>query len=400
MESILKTLDIQYENSLEKAIEIALISKDDKMLLHPNSAISKEEAAQIIYGALKKSENAKPDKYYSRILNYYVSDSALISSTYKAAVFVDIIAGMFEPQVINANKKLFNPKNKLTKAEMTLLLSRLSDKSKRFDPFLRGKTDIENQDMVSWAQNRLKSSSYLSAKEVKLSKEVKTIKIDSKGQFIIDKNIVLNELKNIQYNTYSSSMAPYYLYDDYIKHPWYNGNFSEPTVDVERMKKYTNSSFIAASKFIDSEFNISYKNTKDIESKIRASFPECQDTENYIKEQTNTFTNKKLSVESVFVSDPKMFYSGLNYASSGDYTRGRLYFKYSSPQKTEDFVIYKANDYKIIKIKTNTWYYTDYDIRTSENPLIEENDNALRNPKYYGIWVYQISDLYEIKTKK
>lgn len=405
IEEVLKTMDIKAVDPIIAATDISLVLKSDNMLKHSSSPIKKEEAAQVIYGALRATEKVKYDKYYARVLNYYVTDSKNISTQYKAAVYMDIIAGIFEPQVISRSKKLFNPKNVVTTANMNLWLERLEDKNKRFNPFFvpgGGGSDVEHPDMVTWFQNKLggEDVSGIIWKAPKLSDVKKTIKVDSNNNLIIDKNKVFRELKDQEYNKYCISLHKYYTYDEFINAPWYDGVFSEPTVDPERMDKIVMEEYDVAVKFMDSLYNVTFKDTASIRKRMLATMLDNEVNQKNIKSQIKDITERKLIIESRFISDKTMFYNGQNDLLSSDYIRGRLYFRYIDPnRKTSIFTIYKDTDGDDVSIKTNTWYYADFDVWV-DSLYIPPTENSKEETRYFANFLHQISDLYELKTSK
>lgn len=391
--TLLTTLQIPYTDPIQEAVNQKWVSKGHKLVSDVNAPITKEESAQFIYGVLRTKEGVKPDLYYERILNYYVGDSKNIDPSYKRAVYATIMNGFYEPQLISKATKHFNPKNKVTEAEMKVMMIRLLDESKRYDPFQYSeKTGTVNWDK-SWGQYEIFSDNIVFPK---VSPNKKSMTFEN-GVPIQNKEQIIQDLINQEHNKYEMTLSDYVLYDEYIN--TVPGAYMD-FLDLEDSRKMQveeiHNWYVTTCKFMKAFYNSGYKTLSSDDKAIKENMPSDNGCYNMVENHKKILSDNKMVMQSYFVSGEKTFYN----FNGNKYIRGRLYFKINSPNATIPFVtsIYSSKDQ--VRIKSNTWYYADFDVWV----VISANDHREKwswNGNERGVGdFFVISDVYEIVNKK
>ncbi len=392
-QSLLTTLQIQYTDPIQEAVNQKWVSKGHKLIASPSAAITKEQSAQLLYGVLRTKEGVKPDLYYERILNYYVGDSKNIDPSYKRAVYSTIMNGFFEPKFINKSTKHFNPKNKVTEAELKVMMARLLDKSKRYDPFqYLDKYGTRGWDK-SWGNYEPGGMNIVYPKV----STVKKAMIFETSVPVQNRDLVIQELLEEEHNKYDMAFSRYELYDKYIN--TVPGAYID-FLDLEDSRKMQieeiHNWYETTCKFMKAFYNSGYKTLSSDDKAIKENMPSDNGCYNMIENHKKILSDNKMVMQSYFVCDEKTFY----YFAGDKYFRGRLYFKINSPNATIPFVtsIYSSKDQ--VRIKSNTWYYADFDVWVG----IIANDygeNWSWNGNERGVGdFFVISDVYEIVNKK
>lgn len=391
--TILDTLKIPYTDPIQEAINQKWVSKGHKLISNPSTPITKEQSAQFLYGVLRTKEGIKPDLYYERLLNYYVGDSKNIDPSYKRAVYSTIMNGFYEPKFINKSTKLFNPKNKVTEAEMKVMMARILDKSKRYDPFqYLDKYGTRGWDK-SWGNYEPVEMNIVYPK---VSTVKKTMTFEN-GVPIQNRELVIQELLEEEHNKYDMAFSRYELYDKYIN--TVPGAYID-FLDLEDSRKMQieeiHNWYETTCKFMKAFYNSGYKTLSSDDNAIKENMPSDRGCYNMVENHKKILSDNKMVMQSYFVSDEKTFY----YFAGDKYFRGRLYFKINSPNATIPFVtsIYSSKDQ--VRIKSNTWYYADFDVWVG----IIANDHREKwswNGNERGVGdFFVISDVYEIVNKK
>ncbi len=395
--TLLTTLNIQYTDPIQEAVNQKWVSKGHKLIANPSAAITKEQSAQLLYGVLRTKEGVKPDLYYERILNYYIGDSKNIDPSYKRAVYATIMNGFYEPQLVKNITKYFNPKNKLSENEMKLIMIRLLDKSKRYDPF--------QYDEKTWTIDKFKSWGL--APGVKKDKsnivypKLSTTKINmlfENEMPIQNKESVIKDLLEKEHNKYKMSFVKYELYDEYVNtvpvaYQDYMDVEDSRKLQIEEIKQW----YQATTEFMKTYFNSSYKSLAIDEKTIKMNMPSNNHIYNLIENHKKMISSNKMMMKCYFVSDEKTFY----YFPGTTYIRGRLYFKIDSAKTTVPFVTnsdyYKEN---VINVKSGTWYYVDVDARVAISANDDGEKWSWKGNEKGVVSYYMISDVYEITTRK
>lgn len=400
-QTLLTTLQIPYIDPIQEAINQKWVVKEHKLIKYPNSAITKEQSAQFLYSVLRQKENIKSDIHFERLLKLYIFDNKDIDKSYQRAVYTTIMSGFYEPKLINNLYKYFYPKNKVSDSEMKLMMVRLLDKSKRHFPYHSNNLLGDVNEYTSWGISpgyKYIPPHITNGYAVPKISEVKKAMYFRDGTPTQDKLLVLRELDEDEYNPYSPQFNKYYKYADYVKLiPVHLANAVTPEVAEEYVKEQVEEQCTDAENFINAYFNISYKSlAKDLKN-IKKNIA-CNSKHNeQITEYSKSITKNKMEIKSSFVTDPTTFYKG-------DYLniRGRLYFKITSPNGKVPFKEeMDVSRNPTVQLKSNTWYYTDIDVRvgwficTGEDAADWTWDG---NYKVDGF--VQVSDIYELIEKK
>ena len=394
--TILDTLQIPYTDPLQEAINQKWVSKGHKLISNPSASITKEQSAQFIYGVLRTKEGVKPDLYYERILTYLMGDVNQIDPSYRRAVFTTIMNGFYEPQLKN-EKKYFNPKNKVTEAEMKVMMGRLLDKGKRYDPFQMAHAYDAPDRSKSWGSAPTVKLVYPNVVFPKLSSIKKQMAFVN-NQPVEDKAKVLKELDEEERNRYEMAFLKYYKYEDYLNQIAFmeQGVLSESMAREKRMAEVDHW-YEVATKFTNAYFNVDYKNTKATETALKAVMPSDYYSKEFIENRISFVKKNKMLMQSYSVSDKKLFYKGFNRG----YVRTRVYFKVASSNQIVPFELFTDKDKStIINLKSNTWYCVDYDIIVINGVNTEGAPWSWNGDKMGNGGVYQISDIYEVSPKK
>ncbi len=376
---LLDTMNQTYTDPLQKAVELKMISATDPMLKIKARPVTKEQTAQLIYGALQIQEGIKPDLYYERLLKAYINDLSSIDKTYQRAVFNTIMAGFYEPTSTSPTDKRFLPKKTMTEADVQLILTRLTDKTKRYDPFQYDDYYRKRDFIKTWLNSK---KIYVTYKDPKLSTAVKYLPF-ANGTPAPSKEAVIKELHETEFNYYSMMFMPYYKRDEYVK--------NAPNSMIESMHHF----YASAEKWANVFFNFNYKNAKAYETSVKQYMPSVPEASDIIKNQLSYMSKNKLSMTSFFVTDESLFY----YNSWEDFTKGRLYFKISGG-KSVPFNIKTDLKYVKVTLKPNTWYYADYDLNTECMTNFDGRDWSWNGDEKGVREYYQISDIYEVREKK
>ncbi len=395
-QTLLTTLQIPYTDPIQEAVNQKWVSKGHKLIASPSAAITKEQSAQLLYSVLRTKENVKPDLYYERLLTYFMGDVKLIDSSYKRAVFTTIMNGFYEPQLKN-EKKYFNPKNKVTEAEMKVMMTRLLDKAKRYDPFQKKVFYIPMDESKNWGSAPTIKTVYPNIVYPKLSK-VKKIMAFENGIPVEDKAKVLKELDEEEHNRYEMFFSKYYKYEDVLNRI----AVLEADVITEEMARAKRIAEVdhwydVATKFTKAYFNVDYKNTKVTETALKAVMPSNYYSKELIENHFAFVKKNKISIQSYAVSDKSLFYDGFNIS----YVRTRVYFKMISSNKTVPFGIVMDNkEDKVVNLRSNTWYCVDYDIAVADYSNYENESWSWNGDEHGNGGFEQISDIYEVSPKK
>lgn len=394
--TILDTLKIPYTDPIQEAINQKWVVKGHKLIASPSASITKEQSAQFIYGVLRTKEGVKPDLYYERILTYFMGDVKQIDPSYQRAVFTTIMNGFYEPQLKN-EKKYFNPKNKVTEAEMKVMMGRILDKSKRYDPFQKKNFYTPMDRVKSWGPAPTTNMVYPNVVYPKLSTVKKQMSFKD-GVPVEDKAKVLKELDEEERNRYEMDFLKYLKYEDYLNMVavMENGRITNEMAREMRMAEVDHW-YEVATKFTKAYFNVDYNNTKSTETALKEVMPSKYSMKTLIDNHMTLIKNNKLSIQSYSVSDKSLFYDGFNVS----FVRARLYFKTSSPYKTVPFVMVTNRTVDpIVKLKTNTWYYVDLDIAVGDYSNYE-GESWSWNGDADGVGGFaQVSDILEITPQK
>ncbi len=377
---LLEAMNETYTNPLQRAVELKMISASDPMLKVKARPVTKEQTAQLIYGALQIQEGLKPDLYYERLLKAYINDLSSIDNTYQRAVFSTIMAGFYEPTSTSPTDKRFLPKKAMTEADVQLILTRLTDKTKRYDPFqadyYHGKRDF----IKTWLNSK---KIYVTFKDPKLSTTVKYLPFEN-GKPAPNENTIIKELHETEFNYYSMTFMPYYKNNEYVQ---------RVSNDLIQDKNHF---YDSASKWANVFFNCTYKNLKVYEKSIKQYMPAESTANDIIKKQLSDISKNKLTMTSFFVTDQSLYYYG---AMGRNYTKGRLYFKLEG-EKTVPFSIKTDLNYIKVSLKPNTWYYVDYDLNTECSTNQTQRDWAWDGDEKGVLDYFQVSDIYEVREKK
>ena len=393
--TILDTLQIPYTDPLQEAVNQKWVSKGHKLISKPSASITKEQSAQFIYGVLRTKEGVKPDLYYERILTYFMGDVNQIDPSYRRAVFTTIMNGFYEPQLKN-EKKYFNPKTKVTEAEMKVMMGRLVDKGKRYDPFQMEHAYDAPDRSKSWGSAPTVKIVYPNIVYPKLSTIKKQMTFKD-GFPVEDKSMVLKELDEEERNRYEMAFLKYYKYNDYLNKIAFmeQGVLSESMAREKRMAEVDHW-YEVATKFTNSYFNVDYKNTKKTEAALKAVMPSRYGSQMLIKDYTDLITKNKIKVQGYMISDKTLFYDGFNIS----FVRTRVYFKTNSTNKIVPFRIATNKEVDpYVNLKSNTWYYVDLDIAVG-GYVNYEGDTWSWNGDAEGVGGFQqVSDVIEITPK-
>ncbi len=394
--TILDTLQVPYTDPIQEAVNQKWVSKGHKLIANPSAAITKEQSAQLLYGVLRTKEGVKPDLYYERLLSYFMGDVKAIDPSYQRAVFTTTMNGFYEPQLKN-EKKYFNPKNKVTEAEMKVMMGRILDKSKRYDPFQIKDIYTAPNKFKSWGSAPTVKTIRSNITYPKLS-SVKKYMTFKNGIPVEDRTKVLKELDEEERNRYEMIFLKYDKYEDYLNSiAVIERDVISSNMAREKRMAEVDHWYEVATKFTNAYFNVDYKNTKATEAALKEIMPSSYYSKELIENHIALAKKNKISMQSFMISDKTLFYEGFNVS----FVRTRLYFNITSPNKTVPFVmaVNKKNE-PIVSLKSNAWYCVDLDIAVGYYPNYD-NETWSWNGDMWGIGGYaQVSDIIEISPVK
>lgn len=113
-----------YNVYLQIAVDNNVVSNTNNF--RPNDYITREEAALVIYRGLIATGKIKPiSSDVLKYLNYKYTDASKINDNYKTAIATLTENGLMKGTT-NASKSKFEPKSKITRAQMAVLLNNVS----------------------------------------------------------------------------------------------------------------------------------------------------------------------------------------------------------------------------------------------------------------------------------
>ncbi len=360
---------------IRKALDLCLVKSSEPMI-NGRDYITREQSALILYRALQQTENLE-DYYgqYDIALESMTNDYEEISSDYLPGV-----AMMFQQGIMNGSEKnrdkyyddrYLNPKGTLTRAEMSVLISKLIDSS------LRLTVDEINQKLQSKPVVRFLPKA-----------SEKSVAMDFKdGMPNINRNDVISELSNTTYNFETSFWGDTKKWDELVNSEW----FFDYTLEqkIEKSLDQHESSV----KVIERAFNVSYKDDlAKYEKDLKYYMPYMTVAVEFVEGWLTFVKKDQATIKGIVVSDKSLYYSD---SSSFNRTKMRLYFKVES-SKDEYRMFKELFQFKkgSILLKTGQWYQVDMEIATSmvagEGRLFqtwEANENTFAREWYLSDYI-------------
>lgn len=373
---------------MRKALEMGIIKKGEPMT-NSSQNITREQTATVLYRVLQQTE--KLEDYYGQYnypLEHVVTDYAQISKEHLAGV-----AMLFQQGIMNGSEKqeankpyitrLINPKGEVTRAEMSVLISKIMDKSRRLSEHkVSRKTQTKIIEVLP-----LKVSPYSISMPFKNDKP------------LVDEKKVIKELENTTYNIWTTDFGKVMKMDEYINHEW-----AVPTSLEEKTEK-ANTHYETVKNTFETNFNVSYKDDlKQYEKDLRYWMPFTGLADAHVKNHLKMIKDKKLTIESQLVTDKSLFYRS---SSNEKRVKMRLYFRIKSDVGASTVPFYEylfKTESGMVNIKTNQWYQFDLE---GENALIGGEGKYSRtwhnaSMDYSMVFrkSWNLSDLIPIKAKQ
>ncbi|MBF4695874.1 S-layer homology domain-containing protein [Fusibacter ferrireducens] len=344
---------------MKRALELGLVKTGEPMT-NATSEITREQAAAILYRALQIKEGIQYDQCYTSILDQVIFDHDQIESAYRDSVY-----SMLQKGVFTGNDNHFDPKGVMTRGASCVVIERVLDKEKRTDPSLLTdgvRVQIELVQPV-------------------VSGDVVQLKFGN-GKPVIDREKVLDELRQHTNNVFCGFLEDFYYYEDLINMKWYGAGYDT----YEAKKERVDSEIAIGIKAMKTFYNFDYRDDLEAYKKdLQWVSATNNGKKNRIEELLNNIKNNQLVMESEFITDSSLFY----YASDQtDRLRGRLYFAFKSPsQKAEVYQTHFEDAEGIVKLDVDQWYYIDCEILLGDF-LENINNNWEHSKPNYGVNYY------------
>lgn len=342
-----KEENLTWEQSvINQSLKIGLIKENEPYMI-ANNPINREQVSLIIYRVLQQREGLK--EYFGQ--DNYLLEHMLTDYDDITDYFIPGVATVFRKGIMNGNEyphedkgltiRLFNPKKNLTRAEASVIISKLIYPSKR-DPISTRELEQKKQaKLLSYISPKVSNSSvYLPFENDKP---------------VIDVNKVFLELLFTPYNTFSIGFQDTLSWDEYINKEW----ALNQTVDYKT--EVTNNIYNSTIKAIEKAFNVSYKDDLNkYEKDLKYFLSISMNSQKYVKEHLKNIKDNKLEIESFIVTDKRLFYCD---SSGRPRIKMRLYFRIKSPNKEVTLLrgIFNDRVSEDVTLKSNQWYQIDFE---------------------------------------
>lgn len=315
---------------MKRASELGLVKTGESMTNATNE-ITREQAAAILYRALQIKEGIEYDQCYTPLLDQIIFDHDQIESAYRDSVY-----SMLQKGVFTGNENHFDAKGLMTRGASCVVIERVLDKGKRANP-----SKIENGARVTVYPLWPKESP--SALNVPFEN----------GKPVMNKDQVLSELRQYENNKFAGSLDDFYYYEDFINEKWYGAGYDT----YEAKKNKVDSFYETATGIMKVLYNFSYLDDLiKYEKDLRWYRSNTYSADENVKRHLAEIKDGNLVMESYFITDESMLYSGSDYEIR---TRGRLYFKFSSPSQK---AIMRYGQGGIEALTVDQWYYIDQEV--------------------------------------
>lgn len=363
----------------------------EKGLVKSNEGLSKangnptiEQAAMVVYRVMKEDE--KLGEYwgqYDYSLDHMTSDYNKISPYYRSGVAMSFAKGLLSwtDKTKTSDRwgvRYLYPKNFVTRTDMYTMVAKLVDKGKRATP--RTLNELRQiKTIISFCALEGKTSRIMSFEN---------------GRPFFDKEKELVELWKTNKSPESKRFDESLKHNDFINSEW----ALEQTLDYKTAEVY--SMYESTYNYIEKQFNVSYKDDLvEYEKELRFYTPQLGYTDEYVKRHLKMIKDQKLTVESILVTDPQMFYGA---SDESNRTKIRLFFKYSSSiaktVKMQKRMLY--SDFGESTVKTNQWYMVDLEGVSSFCGAQEKYSGKWATAKYTYDETYYLSHFVPVVERK
>ncbi|MCT4544973.1 MAG: S-layer homology domain-containing protein [Vallitalea sp.] len=341
--------DYWANNYIKKALELGLIEKDQ--FFDYTQPITREEMSSIIVKAIKDEQKADTRDY----VESYVKDFSSISYKYKEEVkdaySLGIITGLPSGE--------FQPQNYSTRAQASAIIHRMIDKNVR-KPFVL-KVPIEN-DVESGNMNDNDGNEITN----------ENTDTDISDTTRLDDDTPIEDIHKVEDGkvVYSTEKIMKILKGYPLMPNSYSNDFEENNricTDMQCERDYYDEASRNATEFIETLFTRNYK-TLDKESYSTKllywlkAYMYYKEKDYEPKKFASVWVDEtemwKVQQDTIFVTHPcKM---ALTNSDSHEILRGRLYFRYTNHENTNN-ILYEM-DLAINNLKFEKWYYVDVDV--------------------------------------